>query len=101
MARQNNFYKVNSSLNLAATTSSGTTRSTACPDNVGLVRVSSTALAYVAVTAGQGASPTAAVASGVQINVSAPEVFVISPGDKIAAITASGTATVNITWLEG
>jgi len=55
----------------------------------------------VAVTAGQGATPTAAVASGVQINVSAPEVFVISPGDKIAAITASSTATVNITWLEG
>ncbi len=101
MALQNNFYKINSSVNLAATTSSGATRSSACPANVTLVRISSTALAYVACIAGQGATPTAAVASGVQVDVSDSEIFVIRPGDTIAAITASGTATVNVTWLEG
>ena len=58
-------------------------------------------MAYVACIAGQGATPTAAVASGVQVDVSDSEIFVIRPGDTIAAITASGTATVNVTWLEG
>ena len=101
MARQNNYYRINSSENLAATTSSGATRSGAWPTGVGLARISSSALVYVFCTAGQGATPTATVAAGVQIDISAPEIFVISPGDKIAAITATGTATVNISWLEG
>ena len=101
MARQNNFYTINSSENLSATTSSGATRSGACPTGIGLARISSSALVYVFCTAGQGATPTATVAAGVQIDVSAPEIFVISPADTIAAITASGTATVNITWLAG
>ena len=101
MALQNNFYKINSSLNLAATTSSGATRSAAVPDNVTLVRISSSALAYVACIAGQGATPTATVAAGVQIDVSDTEIFVIRPADTIAVITASGTATVNVTFLEG
>jgi len=101
MALQNNFYKINSSQNLAATTTSGATRSTAVPANVTLARISSSALVYVACIAGQGATPTATVAAGVQIDVSAPEIFVVRPADTIAAITASGTATVNVTFLEG
>jgi hypothetical protein len=101
MARQNNFYKINSSENLTAGTGTGATRSGACPDNVTIVRISSTALVYVACIAGQGATPTATVAAGVQIDVSAPETFVIRPGDKIAAISSAGAPIVNITWLEG
>ena len=101
MARQNNFYKINSSLNMTAGTATGETRSAVCPDNVTLVRISSTGLVYVAAIAGQGATPTATVAAGVQIDVSAPETFVISPGDAIAVISASGTPIVNVTWLEG
>jgi len=101
MARQNNYYRVNSSENLAATTTSGATRSDACPAQITKVRISATALAYVAVKGGQGATPTATVAAGVQINAGAPEIFTVVEGDKIAAITASGTATVNVTWLEG
>ena len=95
MALQNNFYKINSSVNLAATTTSGATRSSACPANVTLVRISSTALAYVACIAGQGATPTAAVASGVQVDVSDSEIFVIRPGDTIAAITGSNRMATN------
>ena len=29
------------------------------------------------------------------------DIFTVVKNDEIAAITASGTATVNITWLEG
>ena len=101
MARQNNYYRVNSSENLAATTTSGTTRSGACPAGVTQVRISVTALAYVEVKGGQGATPTATVAGSVQINPYDAEQFTGLEGDKIAAITASGTATVNVTWLEG
>tara|TARA_R110000796_G_C14521948_1_gene430979 strand:- start:643 stop:948 length:306 start_codon:yes stop_codon:yes gene_type:complete len=101
MARQNSYYRVNSSENLAATTTSGATRSGACPAQVTKVRISVTALAYVAVKGGQGATPTATVAAGVQLNAGGPEIFTVVEGDKIAAITASGTATVNVTWLEG
>jgi hypothetical protein len=35
------------------------------------------------------------------MNTGGPEIFTVVEGDKVAAITASGTATVNITWLEG
>ena len=101
MARQNNYYRVNSSENLAATTSSGATRSGACPAQITKARISSSALAYVEVKGGQGATPTATVAASVQMNAGGPEIFTVVEGDKVAAITASGTATVNITWLEG
>ena len=105
MARQNNFYRVNSSENLAATTTSGATRSGACPAQVTLVRISTSALVYVEVKGGQGATPTATYsatgASSTQVGVSDSAIFTILEGDKIAAITAAGTATVNITWLEG
>jgi hypothetical protein len=99
--RQNNFYRVNSSENLSAGTSTGTTRSGACPAQVTKARISSSALAYVACSGGQGATPTATVAGGVQVNVGEPVTVTVVEGDKIAAITASGSATVNITWLEG
>lgn len=100
--RQNNFYRIHSSENLAATTSSGTSPLTAvCPAGVTKVRISTTALVYVAVQGGQGATPTAAVASGVQLNISEPGTFTVVAGDKIAAITSSGAATVNVSWLEG
>ena len=101
MARQNNYYRVNSSENLAATTTSGTTRTGACPAQVTKARISTSALAYVESKGRQGATPTATVAGSVQMNVGGPEVFTVVAGDKIAAITASGTATVNVTWLEG
>lgn len=102
MARQNNYYRVNSSENLAATTTSGATRTAAaCPAEVTLVRISTSALVYVEVKGGQGATPTATVAGSTQVGVSDSAIFTILEGDKIAAITAAGTATVNITWLEG
>jgi len=101
MARQNNFYRVNSSENLAATTSSGATRSGACPAEVTLARISTSALVYVEVKGGQGATPTATVAGSTQIGVSDSAIFTVVKGDTIAAITSSSTATVNITWLEG
>ena len=101
MARQNNFYRVNSSENLTAGTGTGATRSGACPAQVTLVRISTSALVYVEVKGGQGATPTATVAGSVQINPYDAEQFTILEGDKIAAITAAGAATVNITWLEG
>ena len=41
------------------------------------------------------------MAGSVQMNAGGPEVFTVVEGDKVAAITASGTATVNVTWLEG
>tara|TARA_R110002020_G_scaffold213571_3_gene420467 strand:- start:1279 stop:1578 length:300 start_codon:yes stop_codon:yes gene_type:complete len=99
MARQNNYYRVNSSENLSATTSSGATRSSGCPAQITKARISSSALAYVKI--GPGADPTATVANGVQLNVGESEIFTVVEGDEVAAITASGTATVNITWLEG
>jgi len=101
MARQNNYYRVNSSENLAATTTSGAIRSGACPAQITKVRISASKLVYVAVKGGQGATPTATVAAGVQIDEGAPEIFTVVEGDKIAAITAAGTSTVNVTWLEG
>ncbi len=101
MARQNNYYRVNSSENLAATTTSGTTRTGACPAQVTKARISSSGLAYVEIKGGQGATPTATVAASVQMNAGGPEIFTVVEGDKVAAITASGTATVNVTWLEG
>jgi len=101
MARQNNFYRVNSSENLAATTSSGATRSGACPTGVTLARISTSALVYVEVKGGQGATPTATVAASTQIGVSDSAIFTVEAADTIAAITPSSTAVVNITWLEG
>ena len=101
MARQNNFYRVNSSENLTAGTGTGATRSGACPAQVTLARISTSALVYVEVKGGQGATPTATVAGSTQIGVSDSAIFTILEGDKIAAITAAGAATVNITWLEG
>ena len=99
MARQNNYYRVNSSENLAATTTSGATRSGACPDQVTKVRIASTGAVFVKI--GPGADPTATVAAGVLINAGDAEIFTVVKLDEIAAITSSGTATVNITWLEG
>jgi hypothetical protein len=98
MARQNNFMGIHSSENLAATTSSGATRSSAALVGINYVRISSSGLAYVKL---DSATPTSTVASGVAVNVGEPITVVIPTGYKIAAITASGTATVNITWLEG
>ena len=98
MARQNNFMTIHSSENLAATTSSGASRSAATPVGINYVRISSSALAYVKL---DSATPTATVASGIAVNVGEPITVVIKEGFKVAAITASGTATVNITWLEG
>lgn len=99
MARQNNYYRVNSSENLSATTSSGTTRSGGCPDQVTKVRIATTADVFVKI--GPGADPTATVAAGVLINSSDSSIFSVVKDDEVAAITASGSATVNITWLEG
>jgi|TARA_R100001594_G_scaffold62677_2_gene97051 arginine repressor len=99
MARQNNYYRINSSENLSATTSSGETRSGACPAQVTKVRIAATASAFVKI--GPGADPTATVAAGVLINAGDADIFTVVEGDEIAAITASGTATVNISWLEG
>ena len=99
MARQNNYYRVNSSENLSPTTSSGATRSGGCPAQITKARISASALAYVKI--GPGADPTATVANGVQLNVGESEIFTVVEGDEVAAITASGTATVNVTWLEG
>ena len=99
MARQNNFYRVNSSENLSATTTSGATRSGACPDQGTKVRLAATADVFVKI--GPGADPTATVAAGVLLNAGDSSIFTVVAGDEIAAITASGTATVNITWLEG
>jgi hypothetical protein len=98
MARQNMYYRINSSVNLSATTSSGATRTVVTPANVGLARISSSGLAYVVLNS---AAPTATVAAGLAVNVGEPVTVVIEPGHKVAAITASGTATVNVTWLEG
>ena len=100
--RENIYYRIHSSENLAATTTSGTSsRSAACPAGVTKVRISTTALAYAMAKGGQGALPTATVAAGVQLNISEPGIFTVVEGDTIAAITSSGTATVNVTWLEG
>jgi hypothetical protein len=66
MARQNNYYRVNSSENLAASTTSGATRSGGCPAQVTKVRIASTGAAFVKI--GPGADPTATVAAGVLIN---------------------------------
>jgi hypothetical protein len=99
MARQNNFYRVNSSENLSATTSSGATRSGGCPAQVTKVRLATTADVFVKI--GPGADPTATVAGGVLLNSGDSSIFTVVENDEIAAITGSGTATVNITWLEG
>ena len=99
MARQNNYYRVNSSENLSATTTSGATRSGGCPAQVTKVRIATTADVFVKI--GPGADPTATVAAGVLINASDSSIFTVVEADEIAAITASGTATVNITWLVG
>lgn len=98
MARQNNFMTIHSSANLSATTSSGATRTAATPVGINYVRISSSALAYVKL---DSATPTSTVASGIAVNVGEPITVVIKSGFTIAAITATGTATVNITWLEG
>jgi len=99
MARQNNYYRVNSSENLSATTSSGATRSGGCPAQITKVRIATTADVFVKI--GPGADPTATVAAGVLINSSDSSIFTVVQDDEVAAITPSGTATVNITWLEG
>tara|TARA_Y100001951_G_scaffold95796_1_gene93672 strand:- start:24 stop:329 length:306 start_codon:yes stop_codon:yes gene_type:complete len=101
MAIQNNFYRVNSSENLTAGTATGTTRSGACPTGVLLARISTSALVYVEIKGGQGATPTATVAGSTQIGVSDSAIFTVVPGDTIAAITSAGAATVNISWLDG
>tara|TARA_R100000664_G_scaffold17496_1_gene26421 strand:+ start:5236 stop:5547 length:312 start_codon:yes stop_codon:yes gene_type:complete len=99
--RQNNIYRIHSSENLSATTTSGATRSSGCPAQITKARISSSALAYVLCRGGQGEDPTATVANGIQVNVGEPVFVTVVEGDEVAAITASGTATVNIAWLDG
>ena len=102
MARQNNYYRVNSSENLTATTASGATRSGGCPDQITKVRIATTsATSNTFVKIGPGADPTATTASGVLIPAGESSIFTVVKDDEIAAITNTGTATVNITWLEG
>ena len=98
MARQNNFMTIHSSVNLSATTGSGAARTVVTPVGINYVRISSSGLAYVKL---DSATPTATVAAGIAVNVGEPITVIIPTGYKVAAITASGTATVNVTWLEG
>lgn len=102
MARQNNYYRVHSSENLTAGTGSGATRSGGCPDQVTKVRIATTsATSNTFVKIGPGANPTATTANGVLIPAGESSIFTVVKDDEIASITNTGSATVNITWLQG
>ena len=100
MAYQNNFAsRIISSENI---TSGGTSaQSCSAPFGARVVRITATANVNIVI----GINPTA-TAAGTLIEPAAPGYFVVTPassvggsdGEKVASI---GSATVNITWLEG
>lgn len=100
MAYQNNYAsRIISSENITSTGTSA--QSSAAPFGAKLVRIATTANVNIVI----GLNPTATAASTL-IEPAAPGIFVINPsttvggsdGEKIASI---GTATVNITFMEG
>ena len=80
---------------LAATTTSGATRTSAFTTQVNQVMVTVTAACFVEFAA----TPTALVASSVYLAAGTPYIFSVSEASKASAITGSGTATVYITEL--
>ena len=80
---------------LSATTSSGTTRTSAFATQVQTVMVTVTAACFIQFEA----TPTATVAASVYVAAATPYFFKVSEADKCAAITGSGTASVYITEL--
>ena len=100
MAYQNNIAsRIISSENISSTGTSA--QSGRAPFGCTIARISTTANVNIAI----GANPTATAASTL-VEPAAPGYFVImadtssgaTDGEKIASI---GTATVNVTWLEG
>ena len=79
---------------LSATTSSGSTATSAFGDHVSVVMVTATAACFVAFDG----TPTATTAS-TYIAANTPYFFQVSGGAKGAAITGTGTASVYITEL--
>ena len=80
---------------LSATTSSGSTVTSAFKTQIQSVMVTATAGCFVQFDT----APTAAVATSVYIAAGTPYFFRVSEADKCAAITGSGTASVYITEL--
>lgn len=77
--------------------STANARSAALSSTARAVRLSATADVYVLFGSGN-ATPTATTSNGMLIRAStAGEVFKCQPGEVIAAITSSGTGTLNIT----
>ena len=79
---------------LSATTTSGSTATSAFGAQIQTIMVTATAACFVAF----GASPTAATTS-TYIAANTPYLFRVNGSDKCAAITGTGTATVYITEL--
>lgn len=86
------------SQNISATTTSAAAANGVLPGTL-KVRLSASALAYVKISPGDGTqTPGAAVvADGIQVQPGDAVYMHCRAGDKFTAITASGTATVNIT----
>lgn len=80
---------------LSATTTSGTTRTSAFTTQVNQVMVTVTAACFVEF----GGTPTALVASSVYLAAGTPYIFSVSEANKAAAITSTGTASVYVTEL--
>jgi hypothetical protein len=80
---------------LAATTTSGATRTSAFTTQVNQVMVTVTAACFVEFAT----TPTALVASSVYLAAGTPYIFSVSELNKAAAITSTGTASVYVTEL--
>ena len=80
---------------LSATTTSGTTRTSAFVTQVDTVLVTATAACFIQFEG----TPTATVAASVYVAAANPYFFKVSEGDKCAAITGTGTASVYVTEL--
>ena len=80
---------------LAATTTSGATRTSAFTTQINQVMVTVTAACFVEFAT----TPTALVASSVYLAAGTPYIFSVSELNKAAAITSTGTASVYVTEL--
>jgi hypothetical protein len=107
MARQNVFaYRLHSAATIDATTDSA--QSIAAPFGCSVVRLSAHHGNGIKVFITQGSNPTASTTAGMIVEHGTEVYLTVAPttsiggsdGDKIAVVTATGTATVNVAWME-
>jgi hypothetical protein len=92
MAHPGGVYRLGSH-QTAAYTSASASISNAIGSGVNVVRVATTTAAYVKI----GETPTAAATNSIYMVAGDPEYFVVTPGQKVAAVRVTTSGTLSVT----